>query len=670
MATDTEQLVVLLEARIRDFEKNMAKASQTAQRDFGAIERRGQLSARRLQGIFGDVGSSIKTSLNGIGGGFLAGGLAGLVSEQTLRALGQVVKSVADMADEAGRIGLAVEDFQSLTFAARQSGVEADKITDLMQKFNIEIGEAATKGNDLSRILAANNVPLLDTNGKLRTTKELFYDIANLIKNAKTQQEAALIAMTAFGRGAGDALPFLQQGADAIRDGEQAARDAGAVISQELVAKAQEFDDAFTGGDVNLVNMQLRDILALQTRMLQHPDNTFNSSAVGRYQITKRTLEDMIGELGLGLDEQFTPALQDRLASALVARRGTNPDALRNEWEGLRGVSDTDIFAAMGNSSSTVERGTQAINARKDATDRLINSQREENDALRGEAQAMQLPMFEAAKLRKEQELLNQAKRSGITVTDQVKASISALATEYARGQVAIENVRLSQEQAAQTAEQFRLAQQRAAQFGQQFESAFGGAFKNFIGDLIRGENAADALKNALSGLAEQLMSMAVDQLFGGLFSGGGGGKAKAGSGFSLLGFANGGYVRGPGTGRSDSIPIAVSNGEYIVNAKATSKHKALLDAINSGKFGKFASGGMVGAPRIPMPLALSPASLNGKSTINLANTVNVNATGGTKEANEDLAKQVSAHVEKSVRALVVSELMTQRRPGNMLNRI
>ena len=60
MATETEQLVVLLEARIKDFERNMAKASSTAQKEFGAIERRASQSARKMQTVFGDAGNAIK----------------------------------------------------------------------------------------------------------------------------------------------------------------------------------------------------------------------------------------------------------------------------------------------------------------------------------------------------------------------------------------------------------------------------------------------------------------------------------------------------------------------------------------------------------------------------------------------------------------------------------
>ncbi|WP_159842401.1 hypothetical protein [Nocardia sp. CY41] len=58
--------------------------------------------------------------------------------------------------------------------------------------------------------------------------------------------------------------------------------------------------------------------------------------------------------------------------------------------------------------------------------------------------------------------------------------------------------------------------------------------------------------------------------------------------GEQLVGWANahmaaGGLLRGPGTGTSDSMLIAASTGEYIVNAGATAANLPLLEAINSG---------------------------------------------------------------------------------------
>ena len=52
---------------------------------------------------------------------------------------------------------------------------------------------------------------------------------------------------------------------------------------------------------------------------------------------------------------------------------------------------------------------------------------------------------------------------------------------------------------------------------------------------------------------------------------------------------ANGGIIRGPGTGESDSIPAKLSNGEYVVKAGAVKQPgvKELLDAINHGNAAK-----------------------------------------------------------------------------------
>jgi hypothetical protein len=60
---------------------------------------------------------------------------------------------------------------------------------------------------------------------------------------------------------------------------------------------------------------------------------------------------------------------------------------------------------------------------------------------------------------------------------------------------------------------------------------------------------------------------------------------------------AAGGLLSGPGTGTSDSIPVLASNGEFIVNAKATEANLPLLESINRRRY---ATGGQVGGPPAP----------------------------------------------------------------------
>ena len=63
--------------------------------------------------------------------------------------------------------------------------------------------------------------------------------------------------------------------------------------------------------------------------------------------------------------------------------------------------------------------------------------------------------------------------------------------------------------------------------------------------------------------------------------------------------YAEGGYVDGPGTSTSDSIPARLSKGEFVVNAKGTRENLPLLVAMNGGWGNtggrRFAAGGVVG---------------------------------------------------------------------------
>lgn len=73
--------------------------------------------------------------------------------------------------------------------------------------------------------------------------------------------------------------------------------------------------------------------------------------------------------------------------------------------------------------------------------------------------------------------------------------------------------------------------------------------------------------------------------------------QAMAASKFATFGFATGGYIAGPGTGTSDSIPAFLSNGEYVLTADAVQNvGLPLLDAVNSGRVGHFATGGLARA--------------------------------------------------------------------------
>lgn len=104
---------------------------------------------------------------------------------------------------------------------------------------------------------------------------------------------------------------------------------------------------ALTGGPVNLTGMTLDQVDALQTRMLRHRGNRWNSSAVGRYQFVRTRLRDLRKRYGLPGSMIFSKELQDALARASLAERGGSVGSVRNEWEGLRRVPSRELLDAL-----------------------------------------------------------------------------------------------------------------------------------------------------------------------------------------------------------------------------------------------------------------------------------------------------------------------------------
>lgn len=170
--------------------------------------------------------------------------------------------------------------------------------------------------------------------------------------------------------------------------------------------------------------------------------------------------------------------------------------------------------------------------------------------------------------------------------------------------------------------ELLRVEQERAAvtqRINDLNSQGFSGTFKRGMVGLANswslaknlGQGALDALQMGVQGLSNGIMGLIQGtQSFGKVFSqiglqilsmmiqmviqalilklllgplgfSGGGGVGFSGGG--IVHAADGGFISGPGTGRSDSIPAWLSNGEFVVNAAATASNRPLLESINSG---------------------------------------------------------------------------------------
>lgn len=123
-----------------------------------------------------------------------------------------------------------------------------------------------------------------------------------------------------------------------------------------------------------------------------------------------------------------------------------------------------------------------------------------------------------------------------------------------------------------------------------------------------------------------------------------------------LVAFATGGYVVGEGTGTSDSILAAISNGEYVIKADSVNKlGVGTLDYINKlGQLPKFATGGLVSKPMYQPSFTPNQAKSSGETfTLNLAMPDgSIGTLHGNKQGNENLLDALARLATQQARGM------------------
>ena len=128
-----------------------------------------------------------------------------------------------------------------------------------------------------------------------------------------------------------------------------------------------------------------------------------------------------------------------------------------------------------------------------------------------------------------------------------------------------------------------------------------------------------------------------------------------------LMKKANGGYISGPGTGTSDSIPARLSNGEYVIKADAVSQYgTSFLDSINNQKFAKggLASLKKFNVPSIGTNYSIGGNANNNNSSFNDNSVYNINISVDTNASPDDIANAVMTKIQRQQASMKTGRTM------------
>ena len=212
MAIDDERLAVLIEARVREFEKSLqtverkvSKMGRGISEEMKSVERRSTQAAHRMEAEFAQATTGVAGKLralkmagNEVQGIFgrlgPASGLVGLAGGLGVREIVSQVntatEAIADMRAEAERAGLSFEQFQELKFAFGKERVSVDALTDGFKELNLRAAEFIETGAGPGAAgFQRLGFSADELTQKLQDAPELFLDIL-----ARIQRHRAKIA--------------------------------------------------------------------------------------------------------------------------------------------------------------------------------------------------------------------------------------------------------------------------------------------------------------------------------------------------------------------------------------------------------------------------------------------------------------------------------------------
>ena len=524
-----------------------------------------------VSGAKKEVAASVQNALNkAMAGGVLRGDNLNTVIEKGGR--------VADLLAE--KMGVTVSELRALGAQGRITGdVIYESLASNMQLLAEEADAMpATFEDALQRIDESFKSAFLDEDLVEPLTQSLL-ELAEVIKDPATQQGLASIAA---------ALVSIASGS------VSAASEFG------LLGKELGYFAALTLGSVaelDKIDAKLNDV----NRSLS---NTGLGRTLGSFWYSKEELnaqkkdleaqrETIINNM-TGTTQEMRDEEEKR--QAMLKEEKTKESALQRKY-----VNDLKEYNKKA-VKAVIDRGKDLAKAEKDAAKKVADAKKEilalekEFDSIRKDISGGgdQEPSFE-----KYQSLAVSA-RKALVAGDTAKAKEDALAAAAVLGELAqagensygfaglINSMEAISKSAAEINKTNAEAELEAIQLEMAELAEKAKELENMPVSMELDSESLESVKTEISKLLEQLKIEAVIPVR----------LAPSGSssaGDSAPGYANGGSVRGPGTGTSDSIMARLSNGEYVLRAAAVQQYGTrLLDDMNGLRIPKFATGGLV----------------------------------------------------------------------------
>lgn len=507
--SDDERLVVLLEARIRDFEKNMQKASGTAGREFGRMRQdaRGATaqmeadmarSTSRMNQALATVSMRAGAMAAAFGPAALAIGASGAALTGFVTQARETARGIATIGDEAKRAGINVKAFQELKFVADQNRVSIDALTDGIKEMNLRADEFIVTGKGSgAEAFQRLGLTATDLAKKLKDPSALLTEIIGKVEGMDRAAQIRIFDEIFGGTGGEQFVQLIDQGAAGIRRTIDEANRLGIVMDEQMIAKAADVDRQF-GAIAATVGTKLKGAIVeaaaalagFMEGMRDFEDRQTSSLNTELEELSKRRLENekriaelrsgaagvnkVLGEGAASVLEEETAAIgeQEKKIRDILAARGELNASTTATVEGLRGLANGSTQASDalgyvarngGTATETTDTYSKAVADLRSRLSESVDGLQLQNDMLGQSEGALAAAQFEARAMA---DALRAAQAAGKdTVDENLARFIRDQAADYGRLTDQIAGATKAEQERQQVVDKAKQRQDRIASF-------------------------------------------------------------------------------------------------------------------------------------------------------------------------------------------------------------
>lgn len=588
-ASDLEKGIARMNQSLAQAAQGSGRAAQAAER-YGIALRDASGEMRDQNDIFLDIADAVKGAANAYEEAEIAASFFGTQGAQKLLPLLKEGRDgIEEMGDEAERLGIVLDT--ETAQASRALGDQLNVLKRRSQGLALQFGAQVVPA--LNAYLEAVNKSREGSDRLGERSNWVARTFGFLLKTVEGVRVSFVILGETLGLIGAITWEAVTSTVNSIKIlGRDVGNFISRLVSRDFAGARRAF--ASTSDDLTREN-----------------DRALNGMAAqwSGYSDRVRGIVTESGERMLAIDAATSKTLEDQTEET-TARVSGSYRAMGEEVERVVVRMNAITKRLLEDSLTNVQRFERDMEAlRQDLGNDLISE--EQFDLLRERLEEMHDPFGEFAEAARlaAADAEEALRMEGLAeAAERVRAEINGVDLRLQAHLASLEELRdeglISWEEYAQAVERAKEAidelddrGQESSELMKDVAETFASSFIDFVVDPFNAnveEMATNFIKQVARMVLETAAQRAILAAFGGGFASGG--SVSAGGGGGILGMATGGFVSGPGTATSDSIPALLSDGEYVLSARTVQRiGVGTLDAVNFSGAQGFSTGGLVG---------------------------------------------------------------------------